>query len=87
MKKRRPRLDFLEIGLQVGDIISFIPSLDDEEPKTAVIHSYNRVVYQGEVYSLSGVTQLLLGRTYQVQPSPYWTSEKGRLLDLYEETY
>lgn len=87
MKKRRPNMNFLEIGLKIGDSITFIPSLDHEEPITAEVHSSSEVVYHGEAYSLTGVTKLLLGLTYNVQPSPYWTSEKGRLIDLYEETY
>ena len=87
MKKRRPRFDFLEMGLSVGDTITFIPSIDNPEPTIAIIDSGRMVRYGDEVVSLTSITTELLGRTWRVQPGPYWTSEKGRLSDLYEEVY
>lgn len=87
IKKRRPRFDFIEMGLEVGDEITFIPSMDDLEPKIAVVASGRKVRYENEVVSLTAITTELLGRTHQVQPGPFWESCKGRLSDLHEETY
>lgn len=87
MKRRRPNFNFYDMGFEHGDEIRFIPSLHDEAPITATVESGRTVLYQGEVFSLTGLTSKLLDSPYNVQPGPRWTSDRGNLSDLYEETY
>ena len=86
-RKRRPPMNFLEMGLERGDEIQYIPSLSEESPVVATIEEEKKVRFQGEVRSLTSVTTELRDTAYQVQPGPYWTSAKGDLSDLYEATY
>lgn len=49
---------------------------------TCVVHDDRKVLYNGEVVSLSHVSKQLLG--YHVQPTPHWLLEDGTsLFDLY----
>ena len=80
-------MNFLEMGLEKGEEIQYIPSLSEENPVVATVQEEKKVLYQGEVRSLTSVTTELRDTAYQVQPGPYWTSAKGDLSDLYEATY
>lgn len=86
-RKRRPPMNFFEMGLERGDEIHYIPSLSEENHVNATIEEEKKVLYHGEVRSLTSVTTELRDTDYQVQPGPYWTSAKGDLSDLYEATY
>lgn len=82
-KRKAPNMDFLAIGLQIGDVLRFKNDLD----VTCTIVSHNRVDYKDRHgVSLSAITKELLGLSYIVQPSPYWQTEDGRLLiNIYKE--
>ena len=47
----------------------------------AIAHS------EGEEDSLHALTQKLLDTERQLRPSPYWTHEGERLIDIYDKTY
>lgn len=44
-------------------------------------------MFQGEIYSLTGVTKKLLNITHAVQPTGYWLFDGRNLRDIYDETY
>jgi len=80
--KKRPRLDFLEMKIAPGSILLF-----KDGNTTVEVKDNKKVVYNGEVISLTAVTRDLLDIDYSVQPSPHWTY-KGKLLkDIYDEVY
>lgn len=82
--RRRPKLRFEDMGIQVGAKIVFVK----DQAIEATIMDNNKVKYQNdEDESLSSLTQRLLKLSYAVQPSPYWTYEGKNLSEMYEETY
>lgn len=82
LKSRRPVQNFLEMGIPLGAELDF----GDGEATCRVV-SGRRVEYQGEEYSLTALTQKLLGTSVPLQPSPRWSYQGKRLSDIYDETY
>ena len=82
-RKRRPNLNFFEMGLITGDQLSY----KDDDIVTATIASENKVEYNGQLYSLTKLTQELKGLTHAIQPTGEWIFEDRNLLDIYNETY
>lgn len=82
LKARRPVQNYLEMGLSVGSILEFT-----QGDSTCEVISGRRVKYNGEEYSLTGLTKKLLDTDSPLQPSPYWSFEGKRLSKIYEETY
>ena len=80
--KRRPPLDFEEMGIPVGATLEFIPS----EASVQIIS--NRKVRLGdEEISLTQATRTLLKLDYSVAPGPHWTYQGKTLRAIYNETY
>lgn len=80
--KKRPVLDFSIMNIAPGSILLF-----KDGNTTVEVKDNKKIVYNGEVMSLTAATRELLGIDYSVQPSPHWTYE-GRLLnDIYNEVY
>lgn len=82
-RKRRPNINYYEVGLVDGDELVFV---NDPSVK-AVVCGRNKVTYNGENFSLTSLTQILLGREKAMQPTSYWLFEERNLQDLYDETY
>ena len=83
-RKMRPSLHFLDMGLHIGDTLVF----KADENETCTIINQTRVLYKGKNESLTSITTTLLGKNYNVQPTPYWKTKEGRdLTDIYNETY
>lgn len=82
-KKRRPNLNFYQMGLIDGDVLTFAA----DENIHATIVSENKVEYNGREYSLTKLTQELKGLDHAIQPTGEWRLEDQNLLDLYNETY
>lgn len=82
-KSRRPNLDFLAMGLEVGDVLHYIP----DDSITCEVSSSRRVRFNGEERSLTSVTTELLGSKWGVQPTPYWTFKGESLRDLYDKAF
>ena len=82
---RRPRFNLREMGIAPGATLVYTKS--DGDPITATVIDSHKVDYQGQVKSLSAVTQELLGYTYPPQPTPYWTYNGKRLIDIYNDLY
>ena len=55
--------------------------------RTVNLIDEKRIVYQGEIYSLTGITKKLLHITHAIQPTGYWIHEGKNLRDIYDETY
>lgn len=80
---RRPPLNYFEMGMKKGDTLVFV-----KDPSVIVtIVDEKKVMFQGEVYSLTGVTKKLLNITHAVQPTGYGLFEGRNLRDIYDETY
>ncbi|GAB4223283.1 MAG: hypothetical protein Kow0076_5530 [Francisella sp.] len=82
-KKRRPPINFIEMGLNIGDILTY----GSDNSITVEIVGDKKVSYNGEVMSLTAVTQKIKGLDYQVQPTRYWYQNGRNLKDIWEETY
>ena len=79
---RRPNLNFLEMGIPVGSSLLF-----SDNETTCEVTSGRRVMFNGEDFSITGLTQKLLELESAIRPTPHWTFN-GRLLnDIYNETY
>ena len=80
-KKRRPTINYFEMGLKEGDILKF----GRNEESCTVLN--RQVSYKGEPWFLSNLTNKLLDRTGAMDGSPYWYFNGKNLKDLYNETY
>lgn len=80
---RRPPLNFREMGINIGDKLTFVKDSLVE----VTISEDKRVLYNGEEFSLTAVTKRLLGITHALQPTSYWEYEGKNLRDIYDETY
>ena len=82
---KRPRMDFFDLGLDVGDILEF----KRDRSITAKVATYIKVEYEDEVMSLSELTTKLLRASSGMQGSPYWWSVKHDrlLIDIYNEIH
>ncbi|EIJ46673.1 hypothetical protein GWL_09130 [Herbaspirillum sp. GW103] len=78
----RPKIDYLEIGLKVGDVITFRDGVT-----TATITGAHTVSFRGEESSLQHVSLQLMpeivGRG--IASKLYWSFNGKSLADLYEE--
>ena len=83
VRKKRPSINFYEMGMHDGDVLVFV----QDESKKVVIAGAKRVIYEGLETSLTALTTSLLDRTYSVQPTPYWRFGEKNLLDIYNDTY
>ncbi len=81
--KKRPPLNFLKMGLQLGDEIAFIA----DPTKQAVITGERTVRYGGLETSLSDATRQLLDLSYNVAPASRWSHRGRKLSELYEAAY
>ena len=81
-RKMRPKIDYLAIGLKVGDVITFRDGVT-----TATFAGPHTVSYQGDESSLQRVSLKLMpeivGR--DVASKLYWSINGQSLADLYEE--
>jgi hypothetical protein len=81
-KKRRPPLNFEEMGVPLGSVLVHVPSGETVEVKEA-----KKVLLRGELVSLTKAQQIVSGAPYAVQPGRYWSYDGTSISDLYEATY
>ena len=82
LRRRRPNLDFVEMGIPIGSTLQAADgdvSVQVVEPK--------KVRLGEEVMSLTAATRLVRALDYSVAPSPHWIYNGRPLNDLYNETY
>lgn len=82
-KRRRPRLNYYELGMKAGDTLVFV----DDRTKTVTVVDERSVSYAGEVYSLTAITMKLLNLPYNIQPTCHWEFNGKNLQDIYDERY
>lgn len=81
---RRPPLNFLEMGLKVGDKLVYV----DDPTKVATVVNGRKISFEGETEtSLTAVTTKLRNSKVQIQPTPWWTYNGKNLSEIYNETY
>lgn len=80
--KKRPNMDFFEMGLSVGDQLVF-----KNGEATAEIFNNKKVLFNGTVVSLTAATREVLNIDHSVQPAPYWFHGDKLMIDIYDETY
>lgn len=79
-KARRPNFDFSEMGISDGAELRFT-----ESDEVVLVHGNRRVIHNGQEMSLNEITKTLLGITYNVQATPYWTYNGRTLKEIYDE--
>lgn len=83
LRKRRPNLNFEEMGIPIGAILSSANGGD-----TATVVDPKKVQFRNhDSISLSAATREMLGTEYSVAPAPHWTYDGKPLKDIYEATY
>ncbi len=80
---RRPNLNFGEMGIPVGAILT----LDSDPNVTAEVAGQRKVKWGEQETSLSMATQRALCIEYAVRPAPHWRFNGKLLSEIYEETY
>lgn len=83
LKARRPNLNFIEMGIPVGSELRFYQAPHE----TVMVASGRRVEFRGEETSLTAATRDVLGISYSVNPSQYWSFQGRSVHDIYNETY
>ena len=80
----RPALNFYEMGMEKGDILTW----KDDADISVVVTSDRKVSYNGDEISISALSAQLKGyKTKHIAPGSHWLY-KGKLLsDIYDETY
>lgn len=82
-KKRRPPLNFEEMGLLAGSVLTHV-----ETGVTVEIVEAKKVRFGDEVVSLTRAQQMVSGTPYAVQPGRFWKAPDGRTIsEHYEATY
>jgi len=79
---RRPRLNFIEMGIPIGSILHFT-----EGDAFVTVARERKVTLEGNQTSLTAATRQLLHLDYNVAPGPYWTYEGKSLREIYNATY
>ena len=83
-KTRRPPLDFILMGMNIGDELHY---LDEDNNVTVKIKTNKTVEYNDTEYSLTKLTQELLNLDYAIQPTRKWSFNGKSLHEIYNDTY
>ena len=81
-RSKRPKQNFVEMGINIGEVISTADGLI-----TCTIAEEKKVEYEGEVMSLTRLTRKLKELDYDIQPGPHWFYKGKSLKEIYDETY
>lgn len=81
-RKRRPPLNFEEMGVPNGSTLTHIIS-----GETVEVVEPRRVIFRSEVVSLTRAQQIVSGAEYAVAPGRYWSFNGVPISALYEATY
>jgi hypothetical protein len=79
---RRPPQNFVEMGIPIGAEL-----LHASTGETATVAEARKVIFRGELMSLTAARRLATGADYDVQPSGHWTYEGETVSQIYERTY
>jgi hypothetical protein len=81
-KKRRPPLNFIEMGVPLGSMLVHLASGEEAE-----VVEPRKVLFRGEIVSLTRAQQLASGADYAVAPGRHWVFKGVSLTALYDATY
>jgi len=85
-KKRRPPLNFKQMGIPIGAKLVF--NYDDISAEVYVSSDRKvKTADSDEEKSLTRITQEILELDYAIQPTQYWNYEGKSLNEYYNETY
>ena len=85
-KKRRPPLNFTEMGIPIGAMLVF--SYGDISAEVYVASDRKIITAESkEEKSLTQITREILDIDYNIQPTRYWSYEGKSLNAYYNETY
>lgn len=82
-KSRRPRMNFKEMHIPVGAVLTYV---DDDKIQVKVVDE-RHVEHNGVPCSLTRAHREIFGQDYNVQPAPYWSYNGRRLKEIYDDTY
>jgi hypothetical protein len=85
MRKRRPNMNFQEMGIPIGATLYFT-----QGDSTVIVVGPRKVKFGEEEMSLTAVTRQLKqleDADFNLPPAMYWTHEGKLLRDIYNETY
>lgn len=82
LKNRRPNQNFVEMGIPIDAQLEFRPT-----GVTARVVSKNRVLYNGQEYSLTALSRELTESLESIPPKPHWYYQGRSLSEIYNETY
>lgn len=80
---RRPPLNYFEMGMKKDDLLVYVK----DNNIIASIVDEKKVMYEGEIYSLTALTKKILNIQHAIQPTGYWMFNGKNLRDIYDETY
>ena len=81
-RRRRPNLDFVEMGIPIG---SFLQAADGEAAVEVV--GPKKVRLGDQEMSLTAATRVVRSLDYSVAPAPHWTYNGRPVQEIYDETY
>lgn len=79
---RRPRMNFVQIGIPLGATLQF-----KSGGAEVTVLSEKKVQYNGNASSLTSITRKVLGLAddYPLQPSPYWLYLGKSVKEIYDD--
>lgn len=80
--KKRPRLNFTEMGIPMGAELICVAN-----GETVIVITDKTVDFRGEETSLTSATRQVLETDYNLAPGPYWTYQGKSIREIYNETY
>jgi len=82
-RKKRPQLNFTEMGIPIGSTLVY----QNDPSIKAVVREDRKIEYGDDLLSLTALTQAIQGVSYPVGPTPFWSYNGRKLLDIYNDTY
>lgn len=80
--QKKPNMNFFEMSIPAGSSLLY-----KDGKTTAEVRDEKKVIFNGQIMSLTAATREVMGIDYSVQPSPYWTFEGKLLKDIYDSVY
>ncbi|MGV3596314.1 MAG: GIY-YIG nuclease family protein [Bacteroidota bacterium] len=80
--KKRPRLNFIEMGIPIGSELICV-----NNGETVIVKSDKTIEFRGDETSLTNATRQILENEYNLAPGPFWTYNGKTIRDIYNETY
>lgn len=81
-RKRRPVLNFEEMGIPVGATLTHLAT-----GQTCEVVEARKVRFRDEIISLTKAQRTVSGASYQVSPGRFWAFEGRSVSDIYDDTY